>query len=155
MAHGRAEAPSQITIARNPCGTRCSGKCNVWETFALESSDSMIAACGLPLGCSHAVDLLHNFLIKSLRSAGRQVDVRKYGDDVVLIGSGANFAGNLCYASIVRTESNSPRNATIPRLLMPANMHTANASTCECVEPFVHDNSSRESVGECQTPEDG
>eukprot|EP00971_Amphidinium_carterae_P342651 6482035-Amphidinium_carterae.2 len=44
--------------------------------------------------------MLHAFeiLIKSLRCAGRQVEVRKYVDDMVLISSGPNFAGNLCYA---------------------------------------------------------
>eukprot|EP00971_Amphidinium_carterae_P279337 5545376-Amphidinium_carterae.1 len=61
-------------------------------------SEGVTATCGLPPGCGHAVDMLHAFLIKSLRCAGRQVEVRKYVDDMVLISSGPGFAGNLCYA---------------------------------------------------------
>eukprot|EP00971_Amphidinium_carterae_P055680 1097796-Amphidinium_carterae.1 len=61
-------------------------------------SDGVTATCGLPLGCGHAVDMLHAFLITSLRCAGRQVEVRKYVDDMVLISSGPGFAGNLCFA---------------------------------------------------------
>eukprot|EP00971_Amphidinium_carterae_P089509 1771668-Amphidinium_carterae.1 len=61
-------------------------------------SEGVTATCGRPLGCGQAVDLLHVFLIKSLRCAGRQVEVRKYVDDMVLISSGPNFPGNLCFA---------------------------------------------------------
>eukprot|EP00971_Amphidinium_carterae_P178409 3539353-Amphidinium_carterae.1 len=42
--------------------------------------------------------MFHAFLIKSLRRTGRQVEVRKYVDDMVLISSGPGFAGNLCFA---------------------------------------------------------
>eukprot|EP00971_Amphidinium_carterae_P263450 5226747-Amphidinium_carterae.1 len=42
--------------------------------------------------------MLHVFLIKSIRCAGRQVEVRKYVDDMVLISSGPNLAGNPCFA---------------------------------------------------------
>eukprot|EP00971_Amphidinium_carterae_P158964 3151879-Amphidinium_carterae.4 len=61
-------------------------------------SEGVTATCGLPPGCGHAVDMLHAFLIKLLRCAGRQVEVRKYVDDMVLISSGLSFAGNLCLA---------------------------------------------------------
>eukprot|EP00971_Amphidinium_carterae_P277870 5515465-Amphidinium_carterae.2 len=61
-------------------------------------SDGVTATCGLPPGCGHAVDMLHVFLIKSLRCAGNQAEVRKYVDDMVLISSGPGFAGNLCFA---------------------------------------------------------
>eukprot|EP00971_Amphidinium_carterae_P163778 3247280-Amphidinium_carterae.1 len=40
-------------------------------------SEGVTATCGLPHGCGHAVDMLHTFLIKTLRCAGRQVEVRK------------------------------------------------------------------------------
>eukprot|EP00971_Amphidinium_carterae_P032952 648472-Amphidinium_carterae.1 len=50
----------------------------------------------MPPGCGHAVDLLHAFLLKTLKSAGRQVSVRKYVDDMVLVASGPCFAGHLC-----------------------------------------------------------
>eukprot|EP00971_Amphidinium_carterae_P171455 3398698-Amphidinium_carterae.1 len=64
-------------------------------------SEGVTATCGLPPGCGHAVDMLHAacFLIKSLRCLGREVDVRKYVDDMVLISSGPCFAGNLCFAA--------------------------------------------------------
>eukprot|EP00971_Amphidinium_carterae_P077015 1521748-Amphidinium_carterae.2 len=39
-------------------------------------------------GCGHAVDLLHAFLIKTLQCAGPKVEVRKYVDDMVLVGKG-------------------------------------------------------------------
>eukprot|EP00971_Amphidinium_carterae_P093330 1846797-Amphidinium_carterae.1 len=52
----------------------------------------------MPPGCGHAVDLLHAFLLQTLKSAGRQVTVRKYVDDMVLVAHGPCFAGNLCYA---------------------------------------------------------
>eukprot|EP00971_Amphidinium_carterae_P238850 4741452-Amphidinium_carterae.1 len=32
----------------------------------------ILVMCGLPLGCGHGVDMVHAFLIKSLRCAGRQ-----------------------------------------------------------------------------------
>eukprot|EP00971_Amphidinium_carterae_P176095 3490676-Amphidinium_carterae.2 len=38
-------------------------------------SDSVTATCGLPLSCGHAVDMLHAFLIRSLKCAGRMVEV--------------------------------------------------------------------------------
>eukprot|EP00971_Amphidinium_carterae_P206867 4104714-Amphidinium_carterae.2 len=62
--------------------------------FKVLPSEEVTATCGLQRGSGHAVDLLHAFLIKSLQCAGRQVEVRKY----VLISSGPNFAGNLCFA---------------------------------------------------------
>eukprot|EP00971_Amphidinium_carterae_P255709 5076710-Amphidinium_carterae.2 len=55
------------------------------------------ATHGMPPGCGHAVDLLHAFLLKTLKSAGRHVSVRKYVDDMVLVASGPCFAGHLCY----------------------------------------------------------
>eukprot|EP00971_Amphidinium_carterae_P108497 2148301-Amphidinium_carterae.2 len=58
-------------------------------------SEGVTAKCCLPPGCGHAVDLLHVF---SLRCAGRQVEAKKYVDDMVLISSGPGFAGNLCFA---------------------------------------------------------
>eukprot|EP00971_Amphidinium_carterae_P309674 6154257-Amphidinium_carterae.1 len=51
----------------------------------------------MPPGCGHAVDLLHAFLLKTLKSAGRHVSVRKYVDDTVLVASGPCFAGHLCH----------------------------------------------------------
>eukprot|EP00971_Amphidinium_carterae_P319367 6347384-Amphidinium_carterae.1 len=47
-------------------------------------SDSVQSTCGLPPGCGLAVDLLHAFLIRTLQSAGRQVEVCKYVDDMIL-----------------------------------------------------------------------
>eukprot|EP00971_Amphidinium_carterae_P031393 618361-Amphidinium_carterae.1 len=44
--------------------------------------------CGFPLGCGLAVDFLHAFLVRTLRSAGRQVEVRKHVDDMVLVAAG-------------------------------------------------------------------
>eukprot|EP00971_Amphidinium_carterae_P103979 2059325-Amphidinium_carterae.1 len=55
-------------------------------------SESVKSTCGLPPGCGLAVDLLHAFLIRTLQSAGRQVEVRKYVDDMVLVASGPYFA---------------------------------------------------------------
>eukprot|EP00971_Amphidinium_carterae_P011711 230580-Amphidinium_carterae.1 len=55
-------------------------------------SDAVQSTCGLPPGCGLAVDLLHAFLIHTLQSAGRQVEVRKYVDDMVLVASGPYFA---------------------------------------------------------------
>eukprot|EP00971_Amphidinium_carterae_P147075 2914489-Amphidinium_carterae.1 len=60
--------------------------------------EGVTATCGLPPGRRHAVDLLHVFPIKSLRCALRQVEVRKYIDDMVLISSGPYSAGILCFA---------------------------------------------------------
>eukprot|EP00971_Amphidinium_carterae_P089629 1774291-Amphidinium_carterae.1 len=60
-------------------------------------SDPVTATHGMPLVCGHAVDLLHAFLLKTLKSAGRYVFVRKYVDDMVLVASGLCFAGHLCY----------------------------------------------------------
>eukprot|EP00971_Amphidinium_carterae_P350262 6491460-Amphidinium_carterae.2 len=60
-------------------------------------SEPVTATHGMPLGCGHAVDLLHAFLLKTLQSAGRHVSVRKYVDDMVLVASGPCFAGHLCY----------------------------------------------------------
>eukprot|EP00971_Amphidinium_carterae_P295326 5864935-Amphidinium_carterae.5 len=60
-------------------------------------SEPVTATHGMPLGCGHAVDLLHAFLLKTLKCAGRQVTVRKYVDDMVLVASGPCFAGNLCH----------------------------------------------------------
>eukprot|EP00971_Amphidinium_carterae_P010407 205460-Amphidinium_carterae.1 len=39
-------------------------------------SEGVTATCGLPPGCGHVVDMLHAFVIKSVRCAGRQVEVR-------------------------------------------------------------------------------
>eukprot|EP00971_Amphidinium_carterae_P233542 4634806-Amphidinium_carterae.1 len=61
-------------------------------------SEPVTATHGMPPGCGHAVDLLHAFLLKTLKSAGRHVSVRKYVDDMVLVASGPCFAGHLCYA---------------------------------------------------------
>eukprot|EP00971_Amphidinium_carterae_P014300 282515-Amphidinium_carterae.1 len=47
--------------------------------------------------------MLHGFLIKSLHCAGRQVEVRKYVDDMVFLSSGSNFAGNLCYRQVLKS----------------------------------------------------
>eukprot|EP00971_Amphidinium_carterae_P256966 5101521-Amphidinium_carterae.1 len=47
-------------------------------------SEAVQSTCGLPPGCGLAIDLLHAFLIRTLQSAGRQVEVRKYVDDMVL-----------------------------------------------------------------------
>eukprot|EP00971_Amphidinium_carterae_P275928 5475106-Amphidinium_carterae.1 len=60
-------------------------------------SESVTATHGMPPGCGHAVDLLHAFLLKTLKSAGRHVSVRKYVDDMVLVASGPCFAVHLCY----------------------------------------------------------
>eukprot|EP00971_Amphidinium_carterae_P057069 1128383-Amphidinium_carterae.2 len=60
-------------------------------------SQPCVATCGLPPGCGHAVDMLHAFLIRSFKCAGGHVEVRKYVDDMLLISSGPNFAGNLCF----------------------------------------------------------
>eukprot|EP00971_Amphidinium_carterae_P350643 6491664-Amphidinium_carterae.2 len=64
------------------------------EQFAIDSGYPLYAL-NVPLD---AVDMLHACLIMSLRCAGRQVEVRKYVDDMVLISSGPGFAGNLCFA---------------------------------------------------------
>eukprot|EP00971_Amphidinium_carterae_P223601 4436503-Amphidinium_carterae.1 len=88
------------------CG-RCAGRGEVpvgtlhtSETFALESavSEPVHATHGMQLGCGHAVDLLHAFLIKTLQSAGTKVQLRKYVDDMVLVAKGKNFAVHLCQA---------------------------------------------------------
>eukprot|EP00971_Amphidinium_carterae_P082696 1635709-Amphidinium_carterae.1 len=55
-------------------------------------SGAVQSTCGLPPGCGLAVDLLHAFLIRTLQSAGRHVEVRKYVDDMVLVSSGPHFA---------------------------------------------------------------
>eukprot|EP00971_Amphidinium_carterae_P049371 973026-Amphidinium_carterae.1 len=55
-------------------------------------SGAVQSACGLPPGCGLVVDLLHAFLIRTLQSAGRQVEVRKYVDDMVLVAHGPHFA---------------------------------------------------------------
>eukprot|EP00971_Amphidinium_carterae_P047761 940545-Amphidinium_carterae.1 len=39
-------------------------------------STAVQSTCGLPPGCGLAVDLLHAFLIRTLQSAGRHVEVR-------------------------------------------------------------------------------
>eukprot|EP00971_Amphidinium_carterae_P094422 1869277-Amphidinium_carterae.1 len=48
----------------------------------------------MPPGCGHAIDLLHAFLAKTLHSTGRQVQVRKCVDDMVLVAKGCDFAGH-------------------------------------------------------------
>eukprot|EP00971_Amphidinium_carterae_P350462 6491558-Amphidinium_carterae.2 len=60
-------------------------------------SEPVTAIHGMPPGCGHAVDLLHAFLLMTLKSAGRHVSVRKYVDDMVLEASGPCFARHLCY----------------------------------------------------------
>eukprot|EP00971_Amphidinium_carterae_P319361 6347297-Amphidinium_carterae.3 len=55
-------------------------------------SEPVQSTCGLPPGCGLAVDVLHAFLIRALQIAGRQVEVRKYVDDMVLVASGPYFA---------------------------------------------------------------
>eukprot|EP00971_Amphidinium_carterae_P257484 5111229-Amphidinium_carterae.1 len=55
-------------------------------------SDAVQSTCGLPPGCGLAVDLLQAFLVRTLQSAGRQVEVRKYVDDMVLVAAGRYFA---------------------------------------------------------------
>eukprot|EP00971_Amphidinium_carterae_P234850 4660208-Amphidinium_carterae.1 len=60
-------------------------------------SEPVTATHGMPPGCGHAVDLLHAFLLKTLKSAGRHVSVRKCVDDMVLVASGPCFAGHLCH----------------------------------------------------------
>eukprot|EP00971_Amphidinium_carterae_P081681 1616009-Amphidinium_carterae.2 len=59
-------------------------------------SEGVTTTCG----CGHAVDMLHAFLNKSLRCVGRQVGVRKYVDDMVLISSGPGLPTSRlwCYA---------------------------------------------------------
>eukprot|EP00971_Amphidinium_carterae_P033977 668889-Amphidinium_carterae.1 len=54
-------------------------------------SEPVTATHGMPPGCGHAVDLLHAFLLKTLKSTGRHVTVRKYVDDMVLVASGALY----------------------------------------------------------------
>eukprot|EP00971_Amphidinium_carterae_P244788 4860245-Amphidinium_carterae.1 len=56
----------------------------------------VLATNGLPPDCGHAVDVLHAFLRNTLQDAGRQVTVRKYVDDMVLVAKGPGFATNLC-----------------------------------------------------------
>eukprot|EP00971_Amphidinium_carterae_P173425 3437836-Amphidinium_carterae.1 len=41
-------------------------------------SEPVTATHGMPPGCGHAVDLLHAFLLKTLKSTGRHVSVRKF-----------------------------------------------------------------------------
>eukprot|EP00971_Amphidinium_carterae_P208450 4135785-Amphidinium_carterae.1 len=64
---------------------------HILEQFALES--------GYPLDSHswYAVHLLHAFLLKTLQSAGGQLTVRKYVDDMVLVAKGPNFASKLCH----------------------------------------------------------
>eukprot|EP00971_Amphidinium_carterae_P112000 2218332-Amphidinium_carterae.1 len=52
-------------------------------------SDAVQSTCGLPPGCG--LDVLHAFLIRTLESTGRQVEVRKYVDDMVLVAAGQTF----------------------------------------------------------------
>eukprot|EP00971_Amphidinium_carterae_P155144 3076594-Amphidinium_carterae.2 len=66
-------------------------------TAARAVSEAVTATHGMPPGCGHAVDLLHAFLLNTLKSAGRHVTVHKYVDDMVLVASGPCFAGHLCY----------------------------------------------------------
>eukprot|EP00971_Amphidinium_carterae_P152721 3027054-Amphidinium_carterae.4 len=61
-------------------------------------SGSVQTTHGMPPGCGHAVDLLHAFLLKTLQSAGSQVEVRKYVEDMVLVATGHQFALHLCHA---------------------------------------------------------
>eukprot|EP00971_Amphidinium_carterae_P330704 6463872-Amphidinium_carterae.1 len=67
-------------------------------------SNAVQSTCGLPPGCGLAVDLLHAFLIRTLQSAGRQVEVRNYVDDMVLVAAGAHFAHYLrdSYKSVLK-----------------------------------------------------
>eukprot|EP00971_Amphidinium_carterae_P166228 3294739-Amphidinium_carterae.2 len=58
-------------------------------------SDAVQSTRELPPGCGLAVDLLHAFLIRTLQSAGRQVEVRKYVDNMVLVAAGLYFAHHL------------------------------------------------------------
>eukprot|EP00971_Amphidinium_carterae_P086822 1717900-Amphidinium_carterae.1 len=51
---------------------------------------------GMPPWCGHSVEL-HAFPVKTLQSAGRHVQVRKYVADMVLVARGMDFAGHLCY----------------------------------------------------------
>eukprot|EP00971_Amphidinium_carterae_P243584 4837428-Amphidinium_carterae.2 len=46
--------------------------------------DAVHVTCELPSGCGLPVDLLHAFLVRTLRSAGRQEEVRKYVNDMIL-----------------------------------------------------------------------
>eukprot|EP00971_Amphidinium_carterae_P004611 92254-Amphidinium_carterae.1 len=55
-------------------------------------SDAVQSTCGFPPGCGLAVDLLHAFLVRTLQSAGRQREVRKCVDDMVLVAAGPYFA---------------------------------------------------------------
>eukprot|EP00971_Amphidinium_carterae_P349340 6490968-Amphidinium_carterae.4 len=43
-------------------------------------SEAVQTTHGMPLGCGHAVDLLHAFLLKTLQSAGSKVEVWKIDD---------------------------------------------------------------------------
>eukprot|EP00971_Amphidinium_carterae_P183417 3640459-Amphidinium_carterae.2 len=61
-------------------------------------SEPVRATHGMPPGCGHSVDLLHSFLLKTLKSAGPLVEVRKYVDDMVLVAKGTHFAVHLCQA---------------------------------------------------------
>eukprot|EP00971_Amphidinium_carterae_P166115 3292667-Amphidinium_carterae.4 len=61
-------------------------------------SEPVQSTHGMPLGCGHAVDLLHVFLIKTLQCAGPKVEVRKYVDDMVLVAKGTHFGVHLCQA---------------------------------------------------------
>eukprot|EP00971_Amphidinium_carterae_P273953 5437239-Amphidinium_carterae.1 len=61
-------------------------------------SEPVHATHGMPAGCGHAVDLLHAFLLKTLESAGAQVEVRKYVDDMVIVAKGPHFAVEVCQA---------------------------------------------------------
>eukprot|EP00971_Amphidinium_carterae_P147845 2930466-Amphidinium_carterae.1 len=67
-------------------------------------SGAVRSTCGLPPGCGLAVDLLHAFLIRTLQSAGRQVEVCEYVDDMVLVAAGPHFAHYLrdSYKSVLK-----------------------------------------------------
>eukprot|EP00971_Amphidinium_carterae_P332197 6466234-Amphidinium_carterae.1 len=60
------------------------------EEFALES--------GYPLYTLNVAFNMYSGNRRILVCAWRQVEVRKYVDDMVLISSGPNFTGNLCFA---------------------------------------------------------
>eukprot|EP00971_Amphidinium_carterae_P090951 1800221-Amphidinium_carterae.1 len=58
-------------------------------------SGAVRSTCGLPrvrTCCRPSTMNLHAFLIRTLQSAGRQVEVRKYVDDMVLVAAGPHFA---------------------------------------------------------------
>eukprot|EP00971_Amphidinium_carterae_P140046 2774883-Amphidinium_carterae.1 len=65
----------------------CSGRRRILIQGAV--SEDVVPTCGFPPGCGHVVGLLHASLVRALQSAGRQVEVRKYVDDMVLAASAA------------------------------------------------------------------